>query len=108
MVDARTVGKPDYAQALRQLPSDRPLVLLKAGSTQVICSITQAQAGALAARWKTGSTTLSVGGRSVPALWVDAPNENVLRNFLGGSAANCRLVRQKSIFYLPFNLEPGE
>ena len=26
-----------------------------------------------------------------------------LSDFLGGSAADCKLVREKTIFYLPFN-----
>ena len=41
--------------------------------------------------------------RSWRTLWVDGPTDHQLSDFLGGSAANCKLVREKSIFYLPFN-----
>ena len=100
--NARTFGKPDYAAAMKQLPAGRPLVVLKhAGKDPVLCSVTEGQAAALSERWPTGSTTLAVSGSSVPALWVDAPNEHALRDFLG--SGSCKLVRQKSVFYLPFN-----
>jgi hypothetical protein len=108
VANARTFGKPDYAEALRHLQAGRPLVLLKANGNQVLCSISSAQAAALSAHWQTSQTTLSVDGKSVPALSVDAPNEKELREYLGVSAVDCKAVRKKSIFYLPFNLEPGE
>jgi hypothetical protein len=101
-------GKPDYAEALSHLQAGRPLVLLKTNGTQVLCSISSAQAAALSAHWQTSQTTLSVDGKSVPALSVDAPNEKELREYLGVSGGDCKVVRKKSIFYLPFNLEPGE
>jgi hypothetical protein len=101
VANARTFGKPDYAAAVKQLPAGKPLVLLKAGDKHVLCSVSQGQADALTARWDTGTTTLNVDGSSVPALWVDAPNVHEIRSVLGD--ADCKLVRQKSIFYLPFS-----
>jgi hypothetical protein len=99
---ARTFGEPDYASAVKQLPSNKPLVLLK-GDKQVLCSVSQSQADQLAARYRTGWTTMSVDGRNVRALWVDGPNEHEMRSFVGG--VDCKLVRQKSIFYLPFSAD---
>jgi hypothetical protein len=101
---AMTVGKPDYGSTLKQLPSDKPVAIVKgANGGQLACSITQSQANGLAARWRTGWTTMTYDSRDWRTLWVDGPNDRQLRDFLGGSAANCRLVREKSIFYLPFN-----
>jgi hypothetical protein len=100
---ARNVGKPDYASAVKQLPSNKPLILLKGGK-QVLCAVSQGQADQLAARYRTGWTTMGVDGRNVRALWVDGPNEHEMRSFLGGSV-DCKLVRQKSIFYLPFSAD---
>jgi hypothetical protein len=101
VANARTVGKPDYEAAIKKLPPGGTVVVVKGGGKPMVCSVNDGQAAALAARWKTGWTSMEVNGRSVPALWVDGPNEHELRSFLG--AADCRLVRQKSIFYLPFN-----
>ena len=101
VANARGFGKPDYASAIKQLPPGQTLVLSKGGGKPVVCSVTDGQAEALAARWPTGTTTMSVDGRTLPALWVDAPNEKVLRDFLG--ADHCKLVRERSVFYLPFN-----
>jgi hypothetical protein len=103
VASAKNVGKLDYASAIRQLPSDRPVVLLKTGGKPLACSVTQSQANGLAARWRTGWTTMMVDARSQRTLWVDGPNDRELRGFLGGSAADCKLIKEKSIFYLPFN-----
>ena len=101
---AMTVGKPDYGSALKQLPTDQPVAIVKnANGKPLVCSVTQSQARGLAARWRTGWTTMTYDSHSWPTLWVDGPNERQVRDFLGGSAADCRLVREKSIFYLPFN-----
>jgi hypothetical protein len=99
-----TVGKPDYGSTLKQLPSDKPVAIVKGPSGRPLaCSVTQNQANGLAARWRTGWTTMAFDSRSWRTLWVDGPSDHELRDFLGGSAADCRLVREKSIFYLPFN-----
>lgn len=101
VANARGFGKPDYEAAIKQLPFGDTLVVLKAGGQPEVCSVSDAQAAALASRWATGATTMSVDGKSVPAVWVDAPNDRALRDFLG--AGHCKLVREKSVFYLPFN-----
>lgn len=100
---ARNVGQPDYASTVKQLPADKPVVILQGNGKPLACSVTQSQANGLAVRWRTGWTTMTFDSRSWRTLWVDGPNEHDLRAFLGGSAADCRLVREKSIFYLPFN-----
>jgi hypothetical protein len=101
VASARGFGKPDYGAAIKQLPPHGTLVVLRGGGKPEVCAVSEGQAAALASRWRTGSTTMSVDGKNVPAVWVDAPNERVLRDFLG--AGNCKLVREKSLFYLPFN-----
>jgi len=102
VASARNVGKPDYASALKQLPSNKPVVIANNGGKPMACSVTQSQADRLAARWRTGWTRMDFDGQAYRTLWIDGPNDHQLRDFLGGSA-DCRLVRLKSIFYLPFN-----
>jgi hypothetical protein len=102
VANARNVGKPDYAQALSGLQRIGPLVLVKSTEKPILCSVTQNQAAALAVRWKTSSTMLPVNGQDIPAIWVDAPSTDALRDFLGGTT-HCQFVREKGIFYLPFN-----
>lgn len=99
---ARTVGQPDYAATLKQLPSNRPVVISNNGGKPLACSVTQSQANRLAAQWRTGWTQMDFDGQNYRTLWVDGPNERQLRDSIGGSA-DCKLVRMKSIFYLPFN-----
>ena len=99
---ARTVGKPDYAAALKQLPSNKPVVISNNGGKPLACSVTQSQANRLAAQWRTGWTQMDFDGRNYRTLWIDGPNEHQLRDSLSGPA-DCRLVRLKTIFYLPFN-----
>jgi hypothetical protein len=101
VANARTVGKPDYEAAIKKLPPGGTVVVVNGGGKPLVCSVSDGQASALAARWKTGWTTMAFDGRSLRTLWVDGPNEHEMRSFLGD--ATCRLVRQKSIFYLPFN-----
>ena len=98
-----TVGKPDYGSTLKQLPSDKPGAIVKGASGRPLaCSVTQSQANGLAGRWRTGWTTMAFDSWSWRTLWVDGPSDHELR-LPRGSAADCKLVREKSIFYLPFN-----
>jgi hypothetical protein len=101
VANARGFGKPDYEAAIKQLGPVKTLVVLKGGGKPEVCSVTDGQAAALGAQWPTGWTTMSYDGASVRALWVAAPNDKALRDALG--EGNCKLVRQKSVFYLPFN-----
>jgi hypothetical protein len=101
VASARTVGKPDYASAIKQLPSNKPVVVVHNGGKPLVCSVTQSQADGLKARWRSGWTTMAFDSQNYRTLWVDGPNEHEIRDFLGGG--DCKLVRQKSIFYLPFN-----
>jgi hypothetical protein len=101
VANARTVGKPEYEAAIKKLEPGGTVVVLKGGGKPLVCSVNEGQAAALSARWHTGWTSMDVSGESVPTLWVDGPNEHELRSFLG--AGECKLVRQKTIFYLPFN-----
>jgi hypothetical protein len=100
---ARNVGKPDYASAITQLSSNKPVVVLQNGGKPLVCSVTQGQANTVSARWHSGWTTMAFDGRDYRTLWVDGPNDHELRDSLGGSGGDCKLVRVKSIFYLPFN-----
>ena len=102
VASAATTTRPDYAGALKTLPTDKPLVLLKTGNQRVLCAIGRGQAAALSARWRTGWTTMSVDGADVPALWVEGANVHELREVVG-SAADCAVVHSKKVFYLPFD-----
>src|SRR5213079_761621 len=62
VANARSVGKPDYAQALDKLPRLGPIVLVKSTDQPIVCSVTQSQAAALAGQWQMGSTTMSANG----------------------------------------------
>ncbi len=97
---ARTVGKLDYGSAIKQLPSDKPVIVLNSGGKPVVCSVTQVQADQLSARWHSGWVNMAFDGRDYHTLWLDGPNDHQIRDYVGG---DCKLVRVKSIFYLPFN-----
>jgi hypothetical protein len=103
VASARTVGKPDYASAIKQLSDSKPVVVVRNGGKPLVCSVTEGQAAGLSARWPSGWTTMTFDGRDYRTLWVDGPNDHDVRDFLGGSGGDCKLVRLKSIFYLPFN-----
>ena len=103
VASARTVGKPDYASAIKQLSNSKPVVVLHNGGKPLVCSVTQRQADGLSARWHSGWTTMAFDGRDYRTLWVDGPNDHEIRDFLG--SGDCKLVRVKSIFYLPFNAD---
>ena len=102
VASARTVGKPDYASAIKQLPSNKPVVVVQTPGKPLVCSVTSSQAAGLSARWHSGWTTMAFDGRDYHTLWVNGPSDHEVRDFLG-NAGDCKLVRQKSIFYLPFN-----
>jgi hypothetical protein len=103
VASARSVGKPDYASAIKQLPSSKPVVVLENNGKPLVCSVTQSQATGLGARWRTGWVTMTFDGQEFRTLWVDGPSDHELRDFLGSSGGDCKLVRLKSLFYLPFN-----
>ena len=101
VASARTVGKPDYASAIKQLPSNKPVVVVQTPGKPLVCSVTSSQAAGLSARWHSGWTTMAFDGRDYRTLWVNGPSDHDVRDVLNGG--DCKLVRQKSIFYLPFN-----
>jgi hypothetical protein len=101
VASARNVGKPDYASAIKQLPSNKPVVVVQTPGKPLVCSVTTSQAAALSARWHSGWTTMAFDGRDYRTLWVNGPSDHEVRDVLNGG--DCKLVRQKSIFYLPFN-----
>jgi hypothetical protein len=43
---------------------------------------------------------MNFDGVDYRTLWVDGPNNHEIRDYVGG---DCKLVRLKSVFYLPFN-----
>jgi hypothetical protein len=100
VANAMSYGKPDYVGTAKELGTTKPLVLLKTGQ-KVMCSVTASQAAAISARYSTWWTSMAVDGKSVPVLAVSGAKENDIASMVG--PANCKLVREKSIFYLPFN-----
>ena len=101
VASARTVGKPDYASAIKQLPSNKPVVVVSTPGKPLVCSVTSEQAARLSARWPGGWTTMAFDNRDYRTFWVNGPSDREVRDVLNGG--DCKLVRQKSIFYLPFN-----
>src|SRR5207244_12934669 len=47
---ARTVGKLDYGSAIKQLPSEQPVIVLNSGGKSVVCSVTHVPAARATAR----------------------------------------------------------
>ena len=116
---AQTSGKPSYAQAAKQLPRNRPLVLMsakssgggvfdwfaRAYSSGQLCAVTSSELAKIGARYRTGHMTINVDGKPVDVVTVTGKgaNDRELRRMLGDPTIECRLVRRSSIFYLPFD-----
>ena len=70
-------SKPDYAGAAKGLRADQPRVVIKTGGDERVCSVNQTQlAGA---------------------------NDHDVHSILGD--ARCKLVKEKHVFYLPFDAQ---
>ena len=96
--------KPDYAGAAKQLPSDKPLVVVDKGhGKKEVCSVNQSQYELLETRYPTGHLTVTVDGSPVDLVTVEGAKDHDLHVLLGDM--QCKLVQQKHVFYLPFDAQ---
>jgi hypothetical protein len=96
-------SKPDYAGAAKHLDKDQPRVVIQSGSKKEVCSVNQGQLEWLQARYDVGWMTVTIDGAPVDLVTVAGANDHDLRNMLGD--VTCRLVKEKHLFYLPFDAQ---
>jgi hypothetical protein len=68
-----------------------------------ICWISKSQLVRVSAVYKTTTSTLKVGHKTYSLVTVFGANERTLRQLLGTSAVQCRLVHVAHLFFLPFD-----
>jgi hypothetical protein len=68
-----------------------------------ICWISKSQLGRVSAVYKTTTSTLKVGHTTYRLVTVYGANERTLKQLLGTSAVQCRLVHAAKLFFLPFD-----
>jgi len=95
-------GKPDFAGAAKQLPSNQPMVVLQTGKKEV-CSVNGTQLAVLQARFDTGWMTVMLNGVETDLVTVSGATAHDLNTMVG--PVNCKLVQEKHIFYLPFDAQ---
>jgi hypothetical protein len=96
-------SKPDYAGAAKHLRADQPRVVIQSGSKKEVCSVDEGQLALLQARYEVGWLTVTVDGALVDLVTVAGANDHDIRTMLGD--VQCRLVKEKHIFYLPFDAQ---
>jgi len=109
---ARTFTKPDYEGAVKQLPTDKPVVEVPAapqdngdgllGNLQqqhFVCSVTGSQLVRIQQRYRTSRFTVG----HIDIVSVYGANERDLRSYLGDNGVRCVLVRVATVFFLPFD-----
>ena len=90
---------PDYAAAVRGLPDGGQLVAVG----DHVCSVNRAQVTQLEALYDVGWMTVDVDGDAVDIVTVSGANDHDVRAVLGDS--KCKLVKQKRVFFLPFDAQ---
>ena len=96
--------KPDYAGAAKQLPTDKPLVVVDKGhGKKEVCSVNQSQYELLETRYETGHLAVTVDGSPVDFVTVVGAKDHDLHVLLGDM--KCKLVKEKHVFYLPFDAQ---
>ena len=96
-------SKPDYAGAANQLRSDQPRVVIQSGSKKEVCSVNSAQLVLLQARYDVGWMTVTLDGVATDLVTVAGANDHDLHLLLGD--VTCRFVKEKHVFYLPFDAQ---
>jgi len=94
---------PDYAGAAESLGGGGPLVVVESGNKKEVCSVNAAQVAQLDALYDVGWLTVTVDGEAVDLVTVDGANDHDVRDVLGD--VKCQLVKQKHVFYLPFDAQ---
>jgi hypothetical protein len=93
-------GKPDYAGAAEKLASNQPMIVIQTGKKRV-CSVNAAQLAKLQAEYDTGWMTVTLNGVQTDLVTVSGANAHDVGAMVG--TANCKLVQEKHVFYLPFD-----
>ena len=96
-------SKPDYAAAAKGLPKDQPRIVIKSGK-QEVCSVTQAQLAMLAEQYDVGWMTVTMDGAPADLVTVNGADDHDMRKVLG-EHVKCKLVKEKHVFYLPFDAQ---
>ena len=68
-----------------------------------ICWISSGQLARVSTVYKTTTSTLKVGDKTYTLVTVYGANEKTLKELLGTSAVQCRLVHAAHLFFLPFD-----
>jgi hypothetical protein len=101
---AATAGsKPDYAGAAKGLRADQPRVVINSGGKEQVCSVNQTQLAQLDAAYETGWMTVTIDGSPTDLVTVAGANDHDMHSILGD--AKCKLVKEKHVFYLPFDAQ---
>jgi hypothetical protein len=78
-------------------------VVIQSGSKKEVCSVNTRQLALLQAEYEVGWMTVTVDGGPVDLVTVAGANDHDLRAMLGD--VQCRLVKEKHVFYLPFDAQ---
>jgi hypothetical protein len=95
-------GKPDYAGAAKGLRADQPRVVIQSGNREV-CSVTASQLSLLESHYEVGRMTIMMAGLPVDFVTVAGANDHDLHTLLGD--VECKFVKEKHVFYLPFDAQ---
>lgn len=68
-----------------------------------ICWISKSQLTRVSTVYKTTTSTIKVGPKTYTLVTVYGANEKTLKQLLGSSAVQCRLVHAAHLFFLPFD-----
>jgi hypothetical protein len=68
-----------------------------------VCWISASQLVRVSVVYKTTTSTLNVGDKTYSLVTVYGANEKTLKQLLGTSAVQCRLVKAAHLFFLPFD-----
>jgi hypothetical protein len=82
---------------------DGPLGDLFGKRGREICWISKSQLARVSAVYKTTTSTLKVGHKTYNLVTVYGANDRTLRQLLGSSAVQCKLVRVAHLYFLPFD-----
>jgi hypothetical protein len=96
-------SKPDYAGAAKGLRADQPRVVISNGGKEQVCSVNRTQLAQLDAAYETGWMTVTIDGSPTDLVTVAGANDHDMHSILGD--AKCKLVKEKHVFYLPFDAQ---
>jgi hypothetical protein len=77
--------------------------LLGKSGGQEVCWISTSQLTRVSAVYRTTTTTIRVGDKTYKLVTVYGATEQTLRQLLGSSSVQCRLVHVAKTFFLPFD-----